>query len=145
MSSGVTPFAGYRGRRHHYSHNWSWAGPEAAIARHRAAQRARWRNSAIRTIADAARPAHYLSPTLTAHFRRVDQHGKVFGPRLQLTGERWMYRNQDVLVAQDDRGRTHSLKTGCRIRVVKRQPEDPHSAACRALKAQWRISRNDNN
>lgn len=145
MSNGVTPFAGYRGRRHHYGHNWSWAGPEAAMARHKAASKARWKRTAPATVTAQGQPARWLSPGITEHFRQVNRHGKDFGPRLQLTGERWIYLDRDVLVAKDQRGEIHALKANTRIRVVQRQPEDQHSAACRALKAQWRQTRNNNN
>lgn len=86
-------------------------------------------------------PARMVGPIPTldgVHFRLVDGHGKTYGQRYRSMGRTMFGLTCRQVLVEDSRGNQIWLPGDTRCRAVDKQPEDYHSAACRALKAAHR-------
>lgn len=138
----VTPFAGSSTRYHYWTR---WTHPQEAADRHHAAVIARCLHESVTVAAPArlVRRASRVAPGF--HVRQVDDHGSTYGPRLLVVDHKATISalGYDLTLVERPNGQRFHLAHDARVRLVVRQAEDPHSIACRALKAQWRMTRND--
>jgi hypothetical protein len=118
------------------------------LAERRARDLQRWklwsRHSTI------GQPTNCTGPLLAGSiysFRMIDKHGRAIGRRYTTTGHSRLAdggRIERLLVeAVDMFGVAHWIPQRTRVRIIDRQPEDPHSAACRALKRAHRLGMAD--
>lgn len=139
----VTPYAGW----HRPAWDWrrGWLHPKRQRAEQRERDLARWKRwSGASTIGQAKTGIGWITAGLSTYsFRLLDKHGREYGPRYTVTGNIKLAdgsRIEKILCeAVDAHGRQIWVKRGTRCRIVDRQPEDPHSAACRALKRAHRL------
>lgn len=147
----VTPFAGggsYSTRTYDgwgYGYYRRYRDPQRAAENLHRAVIERCLRTGPATVADHARPSYWARRISTgSHVRRVDEHGRTYGPRLLVIGKSAISTlGHKLHLVEAPDGRKFHLRHDARVRIVARQAEDLHSAACRALKAQWRLTRND--
>lgn len=109
-------------------------------------QRELWRERARNTVGDRASAVVSLDAAVGVSFRLVDDNGRTHGPRYEFLGDVRQHGRQKHHLVCDGRGRELWIVASVRVRIVARQVEDPHSHACRALKAAHRMAiRNDYN
>lgn len=113
----VVPRPGQPGRRGWYG---QWRDRGQAYDLWREQERARLRLMARAPVGDLKRVTTYLrNVPLGRWCRKVDGHGQCFGPRLQ---------------------READLPETTRVRIVRRQEEDPHSQLSRMLKRAHKLA-----
>jgi hypothetical protein len=122
----VTPFAGSGGYRYR---RYRWYDPERERARVQAANMDRWLGMSARmTVGDAARQTTSALSAAGCSFRLVDGNGRAHGSRLQV-----ILIGSTTCLVEDQQGRQRIVGHVARVRVVKRQAEDPHSFNSRVL------------
>lgn len=110
---------------------WGWYGRKSSgqqYDEYRERERARLRRMTHKTEGDRKREAWTIQGAIflakrcqkdTTYWRRVDDHGRSYGPRIT-----------DI----------SDLPSGTRLRLAMRQPEDYHSQLSRMLKRAHRLS-----
>jgi hypothetical protein len=139
----VTTYAYTSPRRRGWGWGYRTLGPEEARRHDFKRNLALWKQYGPGTITGTTKSTSTcVAGSLGRAFRLVDKHGREYGVRYVSTrrirqgGYPYCYNEYEVI---DTRGRIRWLRGDAPCRIVKRQPEDAHSAACRALKRAHRL------